>query len=78
MGLTGGAMASCAPALRSSVSLAATSSLTLTDALVCKMEFILLLPEKTDGSYIFAGFLKEMGLTQPYRLLICPLDVPLQ
>lgn len=78
VGLTGAAMASCVPALHSSVSLAATSSLTLTDVLVCKTEAMLLLPEKSDGRYIFVCFLKETGLTQPYRLLVCPLDVPLQ
>jgi len=57
VGLTGAVMTSCAPALHFSVSLAAASSLALTDVLVCKMEVVLLVPEKPDGSYIFACFL---------------------
>lgn len=61
------------------VSLAATSSLTLTDGLEYKMEVTLLfLKKKTDASYIFACVLKEMGLTQSHRLLVRPLDLPLQ
>lgn len=63
------------------VSLAATSSLTLTDGLEHKMEVTLLfLKKKTtpDACYIFACVLKEMGLTQSHCLLAWPLDLPLQ
>lgn len=64
------------------VSLAATSSLTLTDVLEYKMEVTLLFLKKKkttpDASYIFAFVLKEMGLTQSHRLLAQPLDLPLQ
>lgn len=40
------------------------------------MEAVLPLPEKPGGSYIFACFLKKMGLKQSCRLSVCPLDVP--
>lgn len=56
----------------------ATSSPTWTDVLVCKMQVMLFLTPKPDGSYIFSCFLKEVGLTQSHCLFSCPLDVPLQ
>lgn len=60
------------------VPLAATPSPTWTDILMCKMQTILWLTPKPDGSSIFSCFLKEVGLRQSHCLLSCLLDVPLQ
>lgn len=46
-----------------------SSSLTLTHVLAYEMEVTLLLPPKPDVGYIFACFLKEMGLLQSHNLL---------
>lgn len=60
------------------VSLAATSSPTRADVLVCEMQAMPLLTPEPDGSSILSCFLKEVALRQSHRLLSCPLDVPLQ